>query len=79
MTGVPPAGADWDAILADTPALDLSGLDVPDIITQLGTLPQEERDDLVARLDAEKAKVAKRGDLLDTSFDIFKAVLGAVV
>jgi len=72
------SGADWDAILSGDATLDLEGLDVEAVTERLGQLDVLERESLVAALDAEKAKVVKRGDVIDTALDVFKSVLGAV-
>jgi hypothetical protein len=73
------SGADWDAILSSDPQLDLSGVDLHNIIGRLGGMPASEREALIAAIDAEKAKVVKRGDMVDTAFDVFKAVLKHIV
>ena len=69
------SGADWDTILSETPSLDFEGVDIDAIVSKLNTFPTDQKDSLVARLQAEKAKVKKRGDVVDTALDIFLAVL----
>lgn len=71
------SGANWDKILSEDMSLDFEGAELDDIVDRLGALAAAEVEDLVKAIDAEKAKVKKRGDVIDTALDIFKATLGA--
>lgn len=72
------SGADWDKILSGSETLNFEGKDLDDIVERLGLLEEAEREDLVRAIDAEKAKVKVRGDLVDTALDVLKSVLGAL-
>ncbi len=73
------SGADWNKILAEDPTLDLSGVDIATVTERLGVLEDAELQDLIAAVDAERVKAEKRGDIIDTALDVFKAVLTALV